>query len=124
MADFARERPDDPVASDANLKTIWGVTHEKEGGKLTQLAFEYDSGIEVQLQPWASTADPATVFSKLASQFNLKNALTTVDKDAAILVSLDEASPASIEFVRGDIKVTVFGEYSNDVLHRVAESIP
>ena len=48
-----------------------------------------------------STADPAAVFSKLACQFNFKDVLTTVGKDAVILVSLDEASPASIEVVRG-----------------------
>ena len=47
MANFAKEQPDDPLASDSRPKTIWGVTHEKEGGKLTQLAFEYNSGIKV-----------------------------------------------------------------------------
>ena len=70
-------------------------------------------------------ADPADVL--LEARFAIpisKNGLTKVGNDAAILVSLDEASPASIHFVRGDVKITIFGEYSNDVLHRVADSIP
>jgi hypothetical protein len=123
-ARFARERPDDPIASDGNLTVVWAAAHGKLNGRLTQLAFEYGSGVEVQLQPWASTADPASVFSKLAAEFNLRDALTTIGTDPAIVVSIDEASPASVEFVRGGIKITVFGEFSDAVLRRVAESIP
>jgi hypothetical protein len=115
-APYARERPDDPAASDATLNTVWATPH--------QFAFDYESGIEVRLQPWGSTADPASVFAKLVAQFHLRNPPTTISKDPAILVSLDEASPASVEFVRRGIKVSVFGEFPDAVLRRVAESIP
>jgi hypothetical protein len=113
---YARERPDDRAVSDATLTTIWATPR--------RLAFEYTSGIEVQLQPWGSTAEPASVFSKLAAEFNLRDALTTVGTDPAIAVSLDEASPASIEFVRRNLKITVFGAFPDAVLRRVAETIP
>jgi hypothetical protein len=94
MASFATERPDDLLASDANLNTIWAASHNAEGSTLTQLAFEYDSGVEVQLQPWASNGDPAKVFAQLAAEFDLKGGLTTIGKDPAIVVTLNEASPA------------------------------
>jgi hypothetical protein len=115
IARYARERPDDPAASDATLNTVWATAH--------RFAFEYDSGIEVQVQPWGSTADPASTFLKLAVEFHLKDGPTTIRRDPAILISLGEASPASVEFVRDGIKITVFGELSDDVLRRVAESI-
>jgi hypothetical protein len=41
-----------------------------------------------------------------------------------VTVSLDEASPASVEFVRRGVKITVFGQFSDAVLRRVADSIP
>ena len=113
---YARERPDDPVASDATLHTVWATPH--------RFAFEYDSGIEVQVQPWGSTADPAAVFASLAAQFHLERPPTRIGGDPAIVISLDEASPASVELVREGIKITVFGDTSTAVLRRVAGSIP
>ena len=115
-APYAHERPDDPAASDATLHTVWATPH--------RFAFEYESGIEVQVQPWGSTADPAAVFATLAAQFHLKRPPARIGGDPALVISLDEASPASVEFVRDGIKITVFGDHPNAVLRRVARSIP
>ncbi len=126
-------RPHHALADDDSLKAIW---YAPTGG-MSQVAFEYTSGVEVDLQPggWIRSAFPnlADYFQERAagfeSEFGLRgeDMLVTVGKQTALHIPRHLACQDNrgvVEFLTPEgIHVTVYGDLDAETLLSIAESV-
>lgn len=127
------KRPHHALADDDSLKAIW---YAPTGG-MSQVAFEYMSGVEVDIQPgwWIQRANPNLAHYFLAraagfeSEFGLRteDSLVTVGEEPAFYIPRHLAGQNNrgvVEFLTADgIHVTVYGDLDAEILLSIAESV-
>jgi hypothetical protein len=123
LVGFPVLRPNDILASDANLGTIW---YEGLGPSSGHLALEYASGIEVTLQVLPVT-DSAALFQQIAIENGQPDAIQSVQGVPALVFEQNsdvfKTNVGSVGFVIDGVYVVVYGHEGSSVLKRIAESV-
>jgi hypothetical protein len=136
---FNIPRPDDQLASDSQIKTVWVDT--SSGAAQAQIELEYTSGLTVALEPALkdliqSDAAQLTFFKQQVAddtaQTNGAESVSSVNGHPALVVPQNSAvwangqsqgNSGDIEFVVGGEVIDVVGHFGTDDLQRVATSV-
>lgn len=118
-AGFNAYRPDSPLASDANLTTVWFSSQPSDGpeGRVNQLAFEYSSGIEVIVKH-AIYPDAGKFFAASVIDMGLPStALSQIGGQPALVIPPNTngtGGPAAVVINRNGIEIALYSDKRSD----------
>ncbi len=118
-------RPEDRLASDKTITEVWTATLGEEKDSEYNVAFEYESGLEVLIKP-AALSDPRSAYSNIVEEGGFGRALD-INGFPALLISQGSdgtgENPGSVDMVLDGVQVSIIGHLADDDLLGIAQSL-